>query len=59
MGIIQGWPEELEAEIRLGEGVFDGTRHNLDLLIRISKARLDERKRPVRARVAVLCDAVS
>jgi hypothetical protein len=56
---IQRWREELEAEIRLDEGVFGGTRHNLDLLIRIIRARLDVRKHPARARVAVLCDAVS
>jgi hypothetical protein len=37
----QRWREELAAENRLDDGVFDGTRHNLDLLIRIIKARLD------------------
>jgi hypothetical protein len=55
--IIQRWGEELEAGLRVGEGVFDGTRHNLGLLFRIIKDRLAGLEHPARARVAVLCDA--
>jgi hypothetical protein len=49
----QRWRDESGAEIRLDEGVFDGTRHVLDLLIRKIKARLDELIQPARVRVAV------
>jgi hypothetical protein len=55
---IQRWREGLEAEIRRGEGVFDGARHNPNLLIRIITDRLAGLEHPARARVAVLCEAV-
>jgi hypothetical protein len=39
--------------------VFDGTRQNIDLTIRISKDRLAELEHPARARVTAWCDSVS